>query len=219
MIRIAVYFLSIALLFSSCNFINKIKEKLKSQQKIEIVKSEEQIAEEIKAKEDSIKNAEFEQVQKNALGDLTFGMSKDLIQQENKTSEKLGNHTYNLNYAYNGDNQLYSLKLKSYSNKAINYDTSLKSSYHNLRKIIKLKYGEPKSSKPYPSIFDVQKKGTYWIDSWEIGRKQIKLGLKENSLNSYSTVCQITDKNMEELENERQYKLKNKDVIEAAEKF
>jgi hypothetical protein len=57
------------------------------------------------------------------------------------------------------------------------------------------------------------------MSHWETGTKQINLGLQENAINSFSVVCDIFDKNMDDAETLRLKNLKNKDIIEAADKF
>jgi hypothetical protein len=114
---------------------------------------------------------------------------------------------------------LYKVKLNSDGVKAINFDSGLKSNYNNLFQIIKTKYGDPATSKGFPSIFDVQNSKKYQMNIWELGTKQIILGLQENNMNSFSVYSEILDKNMFEIEKQQLSDSKNKHIIQASEKF
>ena len=201
-----------------CRF-NSSKKKGEETTPEKEVKTTEQLMAEEKARQDSAKNAEIEIVQKTAFGNLMFGMEKDSVEEFNEKRQLVGKYNYNFSYSFNGENQLYKVKLSSDVVKVIQFDTDLKNNYLNLLKILEAQYGKPLISKNYPSVFDVQENKKYEINRWEIGVKQINLALQENGLNSYSATCEILDKNMEEIENQRLKNLKNKDIIEASKRF
>ena len=183
------------------------------------VKTAEQLLAEEQARQDSIKNAEYLQMQQTPFGDLRFGMSKEEVTQNNEKRQKLGKYFYNFSYGFTPDDQLYKLKISSDGVKTIRYDSDLKANYQNLFSIIKTKYGEPETKHEFPSIFDVQDVKKYSMNKWTEGTKQIQLSLLENEINSYRTVCEITDMNRNAEELERVRKEKNKDITEASEKF
>ena len=211
------YIICLFFLWTSCGMLNKNKDSEKSSE--EITLSPEELEAIKKAKQDSIEKAEFELTEKTAVGDVQFGMDKQEVEKLSESNQKLGKYSFNSTNIYNGDGQLYSLVLDSNPEKAINYDNGLKSKYWNLYKILNIKYGEPETNKGFPSIFDVQKTGTYWINVWHFGTKEIKLGLKEHALNSYTVRCNITDSEMQKAEIDRLQKIKDKDYIEAAKKL
>jgi len=211
--------LILILLFTQCNFLKKKenKEIVKEQQPKE--KTREEIFAEEKAKQDSLDNAIFELLQKTPFGNLAFGMCKEEVDKSNEKRQLLGKYNYNFGYSFNQENQLYKVKIKSDGVKAIHFDTNLKYNYQNLYQIIKTKYGESATNRIFPSIFDVQNSKTLQMNRWETGTKQINIGLQENGMNSFSVICNIFDKNMAEMETQHLKNLKNKDVIEASEKF
>ncbi len=213
------YFICLFFLCTSCGMLNKNKDKDSEKSSEEITLSPEEIAALEQAKLDSIKKAEFELTEKTAIGDVQFGMYKQEVEGLSVKKQKLGKYSFNSTNIYNGDGQLYSLVLDSNPEKAINYDNGLKSKYYNLHKILSIKYGEPKTNTGFPSIFDVQKTGIYWINKWQFGTKEIKLGIKEHALNSYTVRCKITDSEMQQEEVDRLQKIKDKDYIEAAKKL
>jgi hypothetical protein len=208
-----------ALLSSQCGLTNSKKQKEVNVVQPEIEKTQDELLAEEKLRKDSIENAAFELMQKTALGNLRFGMNKEQVGLASEKRQLLGKYNYNVENSFNGEGKLFATNLSSDGVKAIGYDTDLKNRYLNLHQIIKTKYGESISRRNYPSIFDVQKTGKYWIDKWELGTKQIYLGIVENNLNNYSVVSKILDKNMEEIELKRLKDLRNKGIIEASEKF
>lgn len=214
-----VYFL-LAVLISLSGCQNLFKKKPVEEEIIsEKVKSPEELLAEEQARQDSIKNMEFERMQKTAFGNIRFGMSEDSVIVLNEKRQQLGKYNYNFSYMYNNEGQLYKLKLASDAVRAIQFDSDLNQRYQNLFKIIQTKYGEPLLRKEYPSIFDVQNQKKYPVSKWEEGRKQINIGLQEKGKNSYSAYCEIVDKDMNEAEQQRLKNLKNKDIIDAASKF
>lgn len=168
---------------------------------------------------DSFANNQTAQNNIRAFGNLYFGMLKDEVEANNEQRQLLGKYKYNFNYKYNYRNELYSILIISDSEKVLNYDSGLKDKYVNLSKIITTKYGDPKINLPYPSVFNVQNSKFFTTKKWDDESKQIHLGIKENSLDSYSAVCIIFDSVMEKEEKQQLYELKNKDIIDASEKF
>lgn len=169
--------------------------------------------------EDFVEVDTFVLAQKVAFGELEFGMGKERVDTLNAPRQVLGKYSYNFSYSFNADNQLYIVRLKSNGIKSIYYDDNLKFNYHNLYKILKIKFGEPTFNRGYPSVFDVMNSKKMLIAKWEIGVKKIEIGLQENGMNSFSVYCEITDEEMKEAEMLRLYKVKNKDMLEAADKF
>ena len=210
-------FVLLAFILMQCKFQNRSSENnIDAELK---PKTEEEILAEKKAREDSIKNAEFELMQKTAFGKLTFGMDKTDAETSTENTQLLGKHNYKVQNSFNANSELYEVALISENEKAVHFDDLLKSKYTNLYKIIETKYGKPMKKGVYPSIFEVQESGSYIIDKWELGDKQIQLGVKENSLNSYCAFSKIFSKKMADEEKLRLRNNKNKDIIEAAEKF
>jgi len=207
------------LIFTQCNFLQKKENNPKTSEQLPKEKTPDEILAEEKARQDSIDNAAFELIQKTAFNNLMFGMEKDTVEQLNETRQMLGKYYYNFNYSFDSENKLFKVRISSDGVKAIKFDTDLKSRYQYLVLIIQTKYGEPVTSRDYPSIFDVQNSKKYLMNQWEIGIKQINLALQENEMNSYSVSCEIFDKNLNEAELQRLKDVKNHDVIEAAEKF
>lgn len=154
-----------------------------------------------------------------AYGNLYFGMKRTEVVQKNENRQQLGKYEYNFGYDFNGDSVLYRVKIASDGIKVISYDTTLKAMYRNLLQIVETRYGKPGKHNEFPSVFDVQNQGKYTTDNWELGNKQIDISLRENALNSYSVVCEITHKQMAVAEKTRLSNEKNKDVIDAAKKF
>ncbi len=218
-----IYLVVFLILFSGCGF---IKKKLAGDDNIkqDTLASEQLLA--IKtAHQDSIKKAEFDKVQKTAFGEIQFGMDKNELSQakENmgglESSKTIGKYTYYFNYAFNGAGQMYQMGINSGNEKTIKFDTTLKYKYQNLYEVIKTRYGAPQTHREYPSVFDVKRTGTYWIDTWEVGSKRIKIGLKEKSMNDYYVASLILDNDMYLAEQQRLKDLKNKDIIESAKDF
>ncbi len=206
------------LIFAACNPFVKKKSENPATDSIP-VKTEEQLLAEEKARQDSIRQAEFEQMQQTPFGNLRFGMSKEEVMQKNEKRQTLGKYPYTFSYSFAADDQLYKVRISSDGVKLIHYDSELKANYQNLYSIIKTKYGDPETRHEFPSIFEVQDVKKYNMSKWTQGTKQIQLSLLENELNSYSSVCEITDSKLNAAEMERISKEKNKDVIEASEKF
>lgn len=211
------YFLLVMLLilFSQCGLNRKKSQNQEPQIQTENLQTNIDSVSNI----DSLENFQVAQNQNKAFGSLNFGMVKNEVENENEKRQLLGKYNYNFKYKYNDKNGLYSIIIISDPEKALNYDSGLKEKYANLSKIITIKYGEPKINSPYPSIFEVQNSKIFTTQKWEDGAKQIHLGMKENSLDSYCVVCTIFDSNLEKEEKQRLYNLKNKDIIDASEKF
>lgn len=208
----------LVLLLASCNpFVKKPKEAAPTDT-VHVKTADELLAEE-KARQDSIEQARYEQMQQTPFGDLRFGMNKEATVSANEKRQKLGKYSYNISYSFTPDDQLYKVRMVSDEVKAIRYDPDLKANYQNLLKIISNKYGEPATRNEYPSIFDVQDVKKYSMNTWNEGRKQIQLSLVENNINSYVVLCEISDQNMSSEEQERLKNEKNRDVIVASEKF
>lgn len=206
------------LLFASCNpFVKKQKEEAPTDT-LHVKTADELLAEE-KARQDSIEQARYEQMQQTPFGDLRFGMNKEATVAANEKRQKLGKYSYNFSYSFTPDDQLYKVRIVSDEVKAIRYDSDLKANYQNLLKIISNKYGQPATKHEYPSIFDVQDAKKYSMNNWTEGRKQIQLSLVGNDIDSYVVRCEISDQNMSSAEQERLKNEKNRDVIEASEKF
>jgi len=155
----------------------------------------------------------------HAFGDLYFGMKKAEVERLNEPRQQLGKNEYSFDYLFDGDSMLYKVNIRSAGVKVIGYDSSLKAYYNNLYNILQTRYGEPETHTGFPSVFDVQNAGKYKIDFWEEEGKIVEILLRMNALNSYSAVCEITAKEMEQAELKRQKNIKNKDVIDAANKF
>ncbi len=200
-------------IFVKCSFSPQKEAQVKLEKTPEQLQAEEQ------ARQDSIESAAFEQMQKTAFAGFTFGMKETEAEDINPGKEKLGKFNYRFSPQFDGNDELYKLTLSSEGVKTIKFETDLLVNYNNLYKIVETRYGKPLASKKFPSIFDVQSSKKYLMSKWEQGTKNIQISLVENSLNSYAVVCDIFDKNMSEAEKERLYKLKNKDVLDAAEKF
>jgi len=154
-----------------------------------------------------------------AYGNLYFGMKKADVERKNETRQKLGKYEYNFDYSFNGDSALYRVIIKSDGEKVISFDTRLLSNYRNLAQIVETRYGKPAKHNGFPSVFDVQNSGKYVLDSWMVGQKKIDVLLRENALNSYSVLCEISHQPMADAELIRLKNIKNKDVNEAASKF
>lgn len=154
-----------------------------------------------------------------AYGNLYFRMKKSEVESINEPRQKLGKYEYKFGYGFNGDSALFKVIIKSDGVKVISYDTELSAMYRNLVQIIETRYGSPKTHLKFPSVFDVQQSRKYKLDEWDTGAKQIQIFLIENNLNSYSVICEISNKQMTEAEILRLKNLKNKDVIDASKKF
>jgi hypothetical protein len=154
-----------------------------------------------------------------AFGRLEFGMPKEQVAELNADRQLLGKHNYNFSYSYNGDGELYRITIFSDATKAITFESEIGGRYYNLHKIISMKHGDPTGSRYVPSIFDVMNAGILWMNNWVSDKKEIRLGIRERKLDSYDVICTITETEMEKMENERLFRIRNKDVIEASEKF
>jgi hypothetical protein len=154
-----------------------------------------------------------------AFGKLSFGMKINEVNRINKNPQKLGKFIYNFNYFFNGSRELYGLILFSNSVKTIQYEDGLQGPYSNLFNIISIKYGKPSGSKAVPSIFEVMNAGIYWTNKWKKGEKEIKLGIRRRKQDSFDVICRIMNIPMEKAENKRIYRIKNKDILKAADKF
>ena len=201
------------ILFVQCNILHK-KQKPTDQEK-----TPQQLIAEEKARQDSIEYAALQEIQKIAFAGLLFGMNEAEVDEANPGKERLGKYNYSFVPQFNGDMELYKLTISSDEVKAIRFDSDLLTNYNNLYKILETRYGKPLLNNQFPSIFEVQNSKKFIMNKWEEGTKNIHISLVDNNLNSYAVVCDIFDKNMMESEKERLYKLKNKDVLDAAQKF
>lgn len=213
-----IMYLLAATLFYQCGTGGKANKNLGEENPVPLKTPEQQAAEE-KIRQDSIENAALLEMQKTAFGDLKFGMSKNEVESLNAKRQLLGKYNYNFSYSFDGENNLYKVKLSSDGIKTIEFDSALKNNYNNLLQIVKTKYGDATKNNGYPSVFDVQNSKKYMLNSWELGTKQISIGLQQNSLNNYSVYCEISDVNLQEAELNRLNRVKNKDIIQASEKF
>lgn len=150
---------------------------------------------------------------------LYFGMKKNEVNRLNKSRQKIGSYSYNFSYAYNGAGELYSISIRSDPEKTLYYEQRLQPKYSNLCRVIAEKYGKKSACGLLPSIFDVMNAQRYKMVGWQEGEKKINLYLRFVSLDVYNVECRITHSTMENAENKRLYRLKNKHIIESAEKF
>jgi hypothetical protein len=174
-------------------------------------------SDELKSDTVIVVNSNSDSVQ--AFDQLMFGMHADEVKRLIKSKVKLGKYTYSLSFAYDQNKELYAINITSSEVKAIQYEGALQSMYLNLCKIISEKYGNKRSCRELPSIFDVMNAGTFYTNKWENGEKSIKLGVVQTQLNGYIIKCRISHSTMEKEENARLYKIKNKNIIDASEKF
>lgn len=214
-----LYILLFVFFLIGCKTFNKKNTDEPEIKSAEVLNLLEKEGSEQKPRQDSIVNSKFEKMQMTAFGDLVFGMNKNQVEQNNENRQKLGKYLYNFTYSFDESDRLYEVILSSDPDKAINFDGQLKSKLNNLSSVVKTKYGQPARDLQYPSIFDVQETGNYFISEWDFEGKQIQLGLKENALNSYSVICNITDINLKENALKRLQDDKNRDIIDASEKF
>jgi len=169
--------------------------------------------------EDSIEIMSFAKEGVSAYDKLFFGMKKEEVNALNNSSQKVGRYIYKFAYKYNGDGELYRIDIKSSTEKTIHYETNLQAKYSNLCRVVSEKYGKKSSCGALPSIFDVMNAKRYKMVEWQSGEKVIILYLVYSSMDAYYTECRIVHKSMEKAENERLYRVKNKDIIESSEKF
>ena len=160
-----------------------------------------------------------EDIKNLAFGRLSFGMRKSEVLSLNKNPQQLGKYSYNFSYLYNGNNELYGMTLFSNPVTTIKYEDGVQGAYSNLHKIISIKHGKPSGPKAIPSIFDVMNAGIYWINKWKNDDKEIRLGIRQRKKDSFDVICRIINIPMEKAEKERLYRIKNKDILKAAEKF
>lgn len=205
--------LFIIFVVSACDFVNNAKSKLlNSTSQKPLAKSTL-----VEASADTIQVST--PPRKKAFGNLYFGMPENEVKEKNEQRQKLGKYTYNFSYRFNGDNQLYAVTLLSNPVNTLHYDMELKNNYNNLSRILNEKFGKASFNTGYPSLFDVQNTRALVAQKWNDNDRQIQLGIRENKRDSYSVFCKIVDSEMDKQERERLYKLKNKDIIDAAEKF
>ncbi|HRO09798.1 MAG TPA: hypothetical protein PK047_13105 [Saprospiraceae bacterium] len=150
---------------------------------------------------------------------LYFGMKKNEVNKLNKSRQKIGSYSYNFSYVFNGAGELYSIVIRSDPEKTLYYEQRLQPKYSNLCRVIAEKYGKKSGCGLLPSIFDVMNAQRYKMVGWQEGEKKINLYLRFVALDVYNVECSITHDTMEKAENQRLYKLKNKHIIESAEKF
>lgn len=154
-----------------------------------------------------------------AYGLVKFGMSKKEVEVCNAKKQRLLNFTYEFNYSFNHNGQLYAIYLNSEPEKAIYYETRLQSKYGNLCRIISEKYGNQKKCGQLPSIFDVMNSKTLYLATWRLDHKLIQLGITQVDLNGYKVLCKISNPAMEKEAKHQEYLKKNKKLINAADKF
>ena len=214
----AIRLTAILLLFmhitSSCNFLKEKHESL-----IDFIKKRMSGTETSHETSHESNETDNDIMMIHAFGQLYFGMEQSEVSQLNENRQRLGKHDYNFSYSYDGDGRLYELTVYSDQTKALTYETGIAGKYHNLYDIISMKYGKPSGSKYVPSIFDVMDAGTIWINQWQLEGKELILGVRERRYDSYDVVCRITELEMDQQEKERLFKVKNKDKIEASDKF
>jgi hypothetical protein len=150
---------------------------------------------------------------------INFGMTKREVDSLGITREKIGYHSYRFTYRYDSEGGLYRIDIRSNNEKAIQYEARAQALYSNLCRVIAEKYGKKSSCGGLPSIFDVMNAQRYKMAAWEIGEKSVILYIVSTSPDTYYTECRIVHRAMQEAENARMYKIKNKVIIESSEKF
>ena len=154
-----------------------------------------------------------------AFDTFRYGMDKKTVTASARKNMKLGNYNYNIQYIFDHRDRLYQVVITSGPVQVIRYEADLDALYKNLYDVIAFKYDKPKGPRGIPSVFDVLNARTYWINRWEPEGKRIQLGLQEKEMNALRVICKMTQPELEKEEKEYQFRLKNKDKLEAAEKF
>jgi hypothetical protein len=154
-----------------------------------------------------------------AFDTFRYGMDKKTVTASARKNMKLGNYKYDMQYVFDHRDRLYQVVITSGSVQVIRYEADLDALYKNLYDVIAFKYDKPKGPRAMPSVFDVLNARTYWINRWEPDGKRIQLGLQEREMNALRVICKMTQPDLEKEEKEYQFRVKNKDKLEAAEKF
>jgi hypothetical protein len=217
---LTLFILSLIFVFYSCNTNSENLKSESAEDSTEIhTLADTLISKDSASNQTDITEEYSENVPNLAFGRLTFGMTLNDVKRLNKNPQKLGKYTYNFTYFFNGSRELYGLTLFSNSVKTIQYEDGLQGPYSNLFNIISIKYGKPSGPKAVPSVFEVMDAGIYWTNKWKMGEKEIKLGIRQRKQDSFDVICRIMNIPMEKAENKRIYRIKNKDILQAADKF
>jgi hypothetical protein len=157
-------------------------------------------------------------------GDLRFGMTqKEVNKLHGKNTGygvKIGNEEYYVDPRYDDHGQLYRVEINGPYRDADYLNTELEESHDNLVDVITAKYKQPTESKGYPSILSLSSGYITWSNTWNVGRKTIKVGLGElQDRSEFYAVCWIYDESMSQTYNIRQYAAKDSLKKKDASKF
>lgn len=164
-------------------------------------------------------NLQAYQLKEHAFDQLYFGMSSVELDSFGNKRSVLGKYQYHLDYTLNQLDELYSITIYSQEVRSIEYETTLQAIHHNLCRIISERYGNKENCGTLPSLFDVMNAGSLTTQQWKVDAKTINLGIRHTQPNGFIVRCRIFHDLMEKEEQARLYKIKNKDIIEAADKF
>lgn len=162
---------------------------------------------------------EADQLAEHAFDQLYFRMSSKEVDSLGDKRSVLGKYPYHFNYTLNQLDELYSITIYSQEVRSIEYETTLQAIHHNLCRIISERYGKKENCGTLPSLFDVMNAGSLTTQQWKVDAKTINLGIRHTQPNGFIVRCRIFHDLMEKEEQARLYKIKNKDIIEAADKF
>lgn len=133
--------------------------------------------------------------QKTVYKGVNFGINKKAYKKTiTERSQTIGEYTYLVDPAFNEKDELYTLYINSPSQDASYLDNEVHLKMNNLVDVIVKKYGEPTTTDQYPPIYNMEPGYIRWVDTWNIGTKNIKIGIGEDyDSPRYYAVCEISD--------------------------
>lgn len=137
----------------------------------------------------------------------------------NAYGHAIGNETYEVKLLFDND-ELFCVVFSKYYENANYLDTDIKDQVENFAEVIKKAYGYPTNNYGFPSILRLEAGRISWAYKWEIGNKQINIGVEEKySGSEYQMYAEILDTKRYEAIKAKKNNNKNEATTEAASQF
>ncbi|MBE6244775.1 MAG: hypothetical protein E7108_04570 [Bacteroidales bacterium] len=113
--------------------------------------------------------------------------------------EVIGNKKYTVRLYFEED-KLNRVSFNNFSRQADYLDREINDEVLNLREVIEKVYGHPTNDYGIPSILNLYSGRITWAYKWEIGNKEIRIGISEFQYGAlYDSYAEIVDKEQEEV--------------------
>jgi len=155
--------------------------------------------------------------EKIAFEDINFRISESEYTALGKKQVTINTHSFDILESFYED-KLYNLILSSEGKSVSQIKGELYLIYADVSDAIKLKYGNPKVKRRYPTVLDLPSSQSYIVEHWEIGNKHIDLCVI-NANSKYNVWCKIRDKELSDAYWKKRKEIDEQNIKKDSNKF